>query len=333
MPRPVLWNLLALTAVAAPLTAHAQPRLFLSRAAAPLGESADICVSMSGGGGQLAGLQLNLNWEDSCMTPTDARRLCRSDPATGKVVQSALQGRGSLKAILISFSDVNPIPDGNLFCCSFEAVGNIGRCNPVQMSNIIGSTSSGQRIDNIGAGNVGEFTVLAERGAPGDAVAGGNVPRGAVPDSPPAAVFEPPGVVAPAPAPVEPGQNAPPREAAAGRAGPAVPGVGKPPVELGAQAPPSGAEVVDAIITGQVPTDLPAVVEPRVVEPEALAAIDAPVVATETRTPEPSTATPAAAAKATPTAVPDTPTPLPPTSTPTPESGWLGGCEMRIPPG
>lgn len=335
----------ACAALGTPLVAHAQGKLFLSSAAAALGESAEICVSMSGGGGQIAGLQLNLNWEDSCMTPSNARRLCRSDAATGKTVQSALQGRGALKAILISFSDVSPIPDGNLFCCEFTAVGDVGRCGPVSMTTIIGSTGAGVRINGIGAGNTGVFTVLGDGGGSGDAVAGGGMggdtgggtggDMGGAP--PPVAVFQPPGAVAGGPAaanadgaPAAP--NAPTGDAVAGRAGPAVPGVPGQARDLGGTAPPSGAAIVDAIVAGQAPTDLPEIVEPRVIEPENPGALDGPTAASGTETPAQPTAVPATEApQATPTPIPDTPTPLPPTNTPTPESGWMGGCEMRIP--
>jgi hypothetical protein len=328
----------AWAALGAPLAAHAQGRLFLSNAGAPLGETAEICVTLSGGGGKIAGLQLNLNWEDSCMTPANARRLCRSNQATGKTVQSALQGRGTLKAILISFSDVAPIPDGNLFCCEFTAVGDVGRCGPVSITAVIGSTGNGERINGISAGNTGVFTVLAEPGAPSDAVAGGNPPSAGgggsgggetltgVPAPPPAAVFQPPGAVVGGPA--SEGAAAAPGQAAAGRAGPAVPGLGGQPRDLGVKAPPSGAEVVDAIVAGQQPGALPQAVEPRAGEPENLGALEAPTIA-PTRTPEQTPATATEAPKATPTPVPNTPTPIPRTNTPTPESGWMGGCQVR----
>src|SRR5262245_31775082 len=85
-----------------PAAPFADATLFLSSGGAKLGDSAELCVSMTGGAGQVAGLQTNIHWDDTCMTPTDSRRLCRVNQATGKNVQTALQGqRGTLKAILI----------------------------------------------------------------------------------------------------------------------------------------------------------------------------------------------------------------------------------------
>lgn len=152
----------ALLAVGAPAYAAT---LYLSSATAVQGQSSKICVSLEDGENEIAGLQTNLVWDDTCMTPSDARRLCKANAASGKSVQTALQGRGVLKAIVISFSDVNPIPDGEVFCCEFLAIGGEGqRCLGVRMENIIGSTDKGMRIDGIIAGNVGGFTILG--GAP-----------------------------------------------------------------------------------------------------------------------------------------------------------------------
>lgn len=324
--------ILATLLAVAPATALADATLFLSSGGARLGESAELCVSMTGGAGEVAGLQANLVWDDTCMTPTDARRLCKAAPETGKSVQSALQGRGTLKAILISFSDVNPIPDGKLFCCSFTAVGAEGtRCPAVQMNQIIGSTSTGTRINSIRAGNTGVFTVIAPGGTDGGAVTGGSGPdTGAGEAPPPVAEFAPPGAVADgattggAPADAAPGAGGP----VGGRADSAVPGIPPQPPAAPPAIPDSSVREPAAII--EAPEGgFPEGREP-VGEVEDLGAAG-PTTIVGTATPAAPTATEAPKTPATPTPVPDTPTPIPPTQTPTPESGWLGGCEMRIP--
>jgi hypothetical protein len=312
----------------------ADATLFLSSTGARLGESGELCVSMTGGGGEVAGLQANLRWDDTCMTPTDARRLCKAAPETGKSVQSALQGRGTLKAILISFSDVNPIPDGKLFCCAFTAVGAEGRrCPAIQMEQIIGSTANGTRINSIKAGNTGVFTVLAPGGTQGDAVTGGSGPdTGAGQAPPPVAEFAPPGAVAGgsttggAPADAAPGAGGP----LGGRADSAVPG-------LAAQ-PPVGRPQVPQY-EGNVREPAAILEAPQAALPEGRAPVGevenlgaaGPTGTVGTPTAVMPTATQPPKTPATPTPLPDTPTPIPPTNTPTPESGWLGGCEMRVP--
>jgi hypothetical protein len=315
--------------LAAPMTAHADATLFLSSASATLGQSGRMCVSMTGGANQVAGLQANLRWDDTCMTPVDSRRLCRAEAATGKNVQSALQRRGILKAILISFSDVNPIPDGPLFCCEFTAVGTEGtRCAPVQMTDIIGSTAKGERINTIKAGNTGVFTILGTGGQAPDAAVGGSGPdTGAGEAPPPVAEFAPPGaVVGEAGAPAAPAGQAPLGAAPAARpGGQAVPGMpAQPPAPGQAQPPPQyGEDIREPVVQ---PPDVP---PQGVQEPEKLENLGAPAGTT------PGTVTPAVPTPtrppATPTKAPDTPTPIPPTNSPTPESGWMGGCEMRLP--
>lgn len=135
------------------------------------GESGPVCVSMIDGRNEVAGLQLNLVWDDSCVTPTDGRDLCRADPATGKNAQSALLGRGELKTILISFSDVEPIPDGPLLCCDFTAVGKEGKRCAIRATNVIGSTSTGVRLDDFDITNKGLLTIASSDDPGGESVA------------------------------------------------------------------------------------------------------------------------------------------------------------------
>lgn len=307
-----------------PLTAHAAATLLLSSASPPQGQTGKICVSMTGGAGQIAGLQANMRWDDNCMTPNDAKRLCKANAATGKSVQSALQGRGMLKAILISFSDVNPIPDGELFCCEFLMVGE-GRCAAVQLDNIIGSTATGQRINGITAGNTGTFGVGAVAGGPGPDSGAGQQPAPVAQGGQPGAVADT-GSAPAAQAPL--GGQAPAAAAApAGRAG--APAAGVP--GMPAQAPVAGAGQP----APQYGTDIR---EPGIQPPDVVAQagqLETPGAAagatTLAGTPTPAPATATQAVPPTATKKPDTPTPIPPTNSPTPESGWMGGCEMRIP--
>lgn len=117
------------------------------------GESSNVCLALAEGEDRIAGLQTNLAWDDRCLTPTNALRPCLAAPESGKTVQAALQGRGELKAIVISFTDTNPIPDGRMLCCSFMAVGGPGERCTVRASRIIGSTATGMRVDDIQLAN------------------------------------------------------------------------------------------------------------------------------------------------------------------------------------
>jgi hypothetical protein len=117
------------------------------------GQSSDVCLALAEGEGEIAGLQTNLVWDDRCITPANGQRPCLAAAESGKTVQARLQGPGELKAIVISFADTNPIPDGRIFCCSFTAVGNPGERCVVTASRIIGATATGMRIDGIQSAN------------------------------------------------------------------------------------------------------------------------------------------------------------------------------------
>jgi hypothetical protein len=98
----------------------------------------------------------------------------------------------------------------------------------------------------------------------------------------------------------------------------------QPPAPGQAQPPPQyGEDIREPVVQ---PPDVP---PQGVQEPEKLENLGAPAGTT------PGTVTPAVPTPtrppATPTKAPDTPTPIPPTNSPTPESGWMGGCEMRLP--
>lgn len=124
--------------------------------APPPGHAAEVCISMQDSGGVVAGAQLDLSWDPSCMVPplqdADGGALpaaqCRSDPGTGKRVQDAVRGSSLLRALLFSLVDTNPIPDGGLFCCTFERMDTRSSCCSLAMANVIFSDSRGQRVQN-----------------------------------------------------------------------------------------------------------------------------------------------------------------------------------------
>lgn len=142
---------LGATLAALLLAAPASAATFYSPAVnAQPGGAANVCVWMAGGNNDVAGVQMDITWDPQCMLPASGgtRPKCRSNPDTGKTVQSALRGGSTLRAIMISFADVEPIPDGELFCCEFRIVDKptSAACG-LSFSNVIASTPRGQRTD------------------------------------------------------------------------------------------------------------------------------------------------------------------------------------------
>jgi hypothetical protein len=200
---------------------------------------ADVCLTMSGGQGAVAGLQVDLAWDGSCMSADTSGGICKADPATGKTVmpQSPIRGRAqsTLRALMLSIVDTNPIPDGNLFCCTFKLANPSGGCCGLTMGNVAFSDSTGHApaasvslsasVNGLDCGAAGAAQPPAARAplpepasnAPGEA---------------------PPAVSAPGPQP--PAAAAP----AAGRAGPAAAPIA--PVPPGAPAVPAPEAPVQA---------------------------------------------------------------------------------------
>jgi hypothetical protein len=109
------------------------------------GDRADLCVVLDSGGAQVAGTQNDLTWDGTCATlatPAD----CRVNSATGKTLSGALAPMGSdfsYRGLVLSFTDTEPLPDGQLYCCTFTVESAPGSCCPVAVVNAAASDPSG----------------------------------------------------------------------------------------------------------------------------------------------------------------------------------------------
>lgn len=131
------------------LSTTAAIALLLSAAGTPA-MAGNLCISMSNSGGQVAGVQLDLKWDGSCMaadTASGTKAKCVADSSTGKDVHSSLKTGPTLTALFFSMSDTNPIGDGDLFCCSFTRSSTGGNaCCGLSMGRVSGSDSTGRAI-------------------------------------------------------------------------------------------------------------------------------------------------------------------------------------------
>src|SRR5262249_27350205 len=139
IPLPVVWCLVSLLGFAHTQRGWAVTLAVGSTSAAP-GASTDVCIFMSGGAQVVAGVQLNLNWDGSCASVNSGDGIsaqCRANPSTGKNVQTSVgkspcqNDPNCLTALLFSMSDTAPIPDGQLFCCTFSVLegASTNRCD------------------------------------------------------------------------------------------------------------------------------------------------------------------------------------------------------------
>jgi hypothetical protein len=124
--------------------AHAAALFVTSATVQNPGDSAQICVVLSSGGAQVAGTQNDLVWDGTCATLTDPPP-CAVAGSHGKQLAQTLVNTANFtfRGIILSFSDTSPIPDGPLYCCSFEGEANPGACCPITVVNAQGSEPGG----------------------------------------------------------------------------------------------------------------------------------------------------------------------------------------------
>ena len=132
------------------------------------GDVAEVCVTLDGEGQEVAGTQNDLVWDGTCATFLDE---CRVDPATGKDLNGRIQGSEDFRyrALVLSLTDVDPIPDGGLYCCDFQVEAAAGSCCAVEVVNAGGSDPQGNALP-LDAGPPAQLCVepTASGGASGD---------------------------------------------------------------------------------------------------------------------------------------------------------------------
>jgi MYXO-CTERM domain-containing protein len=148
-----------------------------------------VCVTLDSGGQQVAGTQNDLVWDGKCATLTKGS--CQV-AAPKKQLNDAFPPGASftMRAFVLALDNLDPIPNGNLYCCNFiSELSSSGSC-PIRISNALGadpkgnpvqvSTIGGQiRYTGSGSGGTGGGGPGAAPGvAGGGGVVGGLVGQG-----------------------------------------------------------------------------------------------------------------------------------------------------------
>lgn len=224
---------------------------------AEAGDTPDVCIVLPDNDGTVAGFQMDLVWDSSCLSVDQASAgegACYGNPEARRAMfRTALRGANGLRVLALNLTDTSPIPAAvrDLFCCQFRvAPAAGGRTCSISVSEVIASDPKGNRLPNV-RGVPGAIIVRAvadQRGVgapgagPGAAVLppvleGGTAPepfsRGSAP--PPAGSSSGGGAGREASGPAVP---APPRQAPQGvEPGLVGPAPGEPPVA--AEVPPT----------------------------------------------------------------------------------------------
>ena len=141
--------LAALAVVLAASPAFAVSLDLTSATVSQSGELAQICVNLSTEGQLVAGTQNDLIWDETCAT-LSSKGNCTVTPGLGKQLQSNMpsgDGHPPLRAFVLSLSDVSPIGDTQLYCCTFRSeLTQPGTCCNISLSRLGASTPDGKAL-------------------------------------------------------------------------------------------------------------------------------------------------------------------------------------------
>ncbi len=135
---------------------------------AAAGGLAEVCVRLDSGGQEVAGTENRLVWDGSCVSGPSGAEGCYVAGSHGKDLSwNYLAGADfTLKALVLSLSDVDPIPDGELYCCAFTAEAAAGSCCPLSVVAAGASDPQGNAL--VAEGNDAQVCVAASVGADDD---------------------------------------------------------------------------------------------------------------------------------------------------------------------
>jgi hypothetical protein len=152
--RRTAFPLALLLLAAGPWSAAAVTLEVTTATVAQPGDTARLCVLLRTEGKTVAGTQNDLTWDASCATLADKDR-CEANPSHGKGLNAAIPpgSPNTLRAFVLSLTDVDPIPDTELYCCSFTSkLSEQGTCCEVGISRAGASTPDGVAIETQGKG-------------------------------------------------------------------------------------------------------------------------------------------------------------------------------------
>lgn len=287
----------ALAALAQPAAAAVSLSASSAQVANP-GDFGTICVSLNTNGEEVAGTQNDLTWDGTCATLDEAQ--CAAAGSHGKQLSGKLipQRDFTYRALILSLTDVKPMPDGVLYCCRFQAEAAAGQCCDIRMTNTQASDSAGNAVaalsntaklcvsgsSDSGGGPIGNVGGNNQPLSASNEGAGGPAPAAQAPAAAPAGgnaapinqVLQGGGAQVPAePAGAAPGAAEMPTAEATVAATPAAPGgPAVPPLSL-----PGVAALATAGPAGLAPTGAPTTVAPTAATPADTPAAQIPPTA------------------------------------------------------
>ena len=135
------------------------------------GDRGQICVSLDTGGKEVAGTQNDLRWDNNCASmPVGAGNKpdCHVMGAHGKDLHADFPPGNEfyVRALLLSFGNTDPMPDGPLYCCNFESEAEPGQCCTINITNVGSSDPKGGALPT-SAGPAARICTMSSGGGQG----------------------------------------------------------------------------------------------------------------------------------------------------------------------
>lgn len=131
------------------------------------GDVAEVCVALASEGAAVAGVRTDLTWDGTCATLSDASA-CRVVPATGKQLFTRIvaQPDFTLRALVLSLTDVAPLADGPLYCCDVRVEARGGQCCAIGIAAADASDPRGEAVA-VAVGPPAQLCAVADGGGDG----------------------------------------------------------------------------------------------------------------------------------------------------------------------
>jgi hypothetical protein len=142
------------------------------------GDETRICVRLDSGGAEVAATENRLVWDGTCATGPQEPAQCEVSGEHDKQLfwDYPADQDFAVKALILSLTEVGPIPDGRLYCCAFAVEAAPGQCCPLSVVDPGASDPAGNALE--AEGNTGQLCVAAAQSEDDDGCQVG-APRGA----------------------------------------------------------------------------------------------------------------------------------------------------------
>ncbi len=111
------------------------------------GDKVKVCVGLDSRGASVAGTQNDLVFDESCASLTQAD--CAASEHHGKPLHGSIPANetSTFRSLVFALDNVDPMKDGDVYCCDFTLRGSGDGCCAVEMTRLGVSDPQGVSLD------------------------------------------------------------------------------------------------------------------------------------------------------------------------------------------